>query len=58
MEQIERLQDRVNFNVRATIELAQRGSVLDRSGIRNPRCQDRPLLFRRQLRIVRNFASG
>ena len=54
VEQNKRLQDRVNFNDGATIELAQRGSVLDGPGIRNPGREDCPLFRRGQLWIARD----
>jgi hypothetical protein len=46
IEQNERLQNCINFNDSTTIEPAKRRSVLQRTGIGNPRRQDRPL-FRR-----------
>ena len=56
IEQNERLQDGVNFNHSAAVELAQRGSVLDRPGIRNPGWEDYPLFRDGQFRIVRDVS--
>ena len=53
VEQNKRSPNSINFNDSATVEAAQRGGVLDRPGVRNPGCQDRPFP-RRQLRIARD----
>ena len=52
IEQNQRLQNCINFDESTTMEPAQRRSVLDGSGIGNPRGQDRPLFRRCQLRIA------
>ena len=57
IERNQRLLDRVHFNNSATIELAQRGSILDSPGIRNPRCEDCSLFRPGKFRIVRDIAG-
>jgi hypothetical protein len=57
IEQNERLQNCINFDDSPTIELAQRRSVLDRTDIGNPRCQESSLFRRRQLRVGRDFTG-
>ena len=57
IEKNERSSNIVNLDESATIEPAQRGSVLDRPGVRNPRGQDCPLFRRGQLRIARDVTG-
>jgi hypothetical protein len=57
IEQAERLENRIDVNDGAAIEPAQRRSVLDRPGIRNPRRQDGPLFRRGQHRIARDISG-
>ena len=54
VERSERLQNRIDLNDSATVDLAQSGCILDRPGARNPRRKDRSLFRRCQRRIAGN----